>query len=537
MRTALIIIVLAAIASCVGFVGNTFDHRAIEWMRVFVASLGVALLLPGLALLLLSGRYRAGIAWVTAGGYMGGILLALPAALLGLFGLASSGSQAIDGRLLLAYELCLIALAVLGTVALVRLPSGTRPVGALAASVIALLGYGGLVLWLANTNKIRFAYDRQGSVREYNDEAARKTVARIADCARRHAQSHPAEGYPATLGALEACVGKRFLARGGARAGAIADDYLYFYFSDPPDEKGASRRFAVCARPVEPGVNGTLVVGVNPAGGTGERRTVYGEPPNCFDVWARDDDKSYLEALSACVMSVASLAPQRGYPQGFFLGGDVPDTGLACGMPMREGANGRIATPRGIFEYLPELPDANGRASRYVIHLFPRSAAGGALAIDQAGTIREGLFPGVAPTLEAIQAARPAEQVKAGLIAARRATLTRDCEAGNLDVCDALADFEWDHSEPRAAQRWWDHACERGRLMSCMFSSRYSPRVDTFAAQRDKERCKGGEPRYCERLQREFEAQRAEIEAMRKSGGRQISYGPSEMTQPAGRAQ
>ena len=205
-------------------------------------------------------------------------------------------------------------------------------------------------------------------------------------------------------------------------------------------------------------------------------------------------------------MSVASLAPQRGYPQGFVLGGDVPDTGLACGMPMREGAGGRIATARGIIEYLPELPDASGRASRYVIHLFPRSAAGGALAIDQAGTIREGLFPGVAPTLEAIQ-------------------------AGNLDVCDALADFECDHSEPRAAQRWWDHACERGRLMSCMFSSRYSPRVDTFEAQRDKERCKSGEPRYCERLQR------AEIEAMRKSGGRQVSYGPGEMTPPAGKTQ
>jgi hypothetical protein len=537
MRTALILIVLAAIACCVGFVGNTFDHRAIEWARVFAASLGIALLLPGLALLLLPGRHRAGIAWVTVAGYVAGTLLALPAALLGLFGLASSGSQAIDGRLLLAYELCLIALAVLGTVALARLPSGTRPVRALAASAIALAGYAGLVVWLTNTQKVNFAYDRQASVREYNDAAARKTVARIADCARRHARSHPTEGYPAALGALEACVGKRFSSRGGARAGAIADDYLFFYFSDLPDEKGASRRFAVCARPVEPGVHGTLVIGVNPAGATGERRTAHGEPPNCFDVWARDDDKSYLEALSACVMSVASLAPQRGYPQWLFQGGEVPDTGLACGMPMREGAGRRVVTPRGIVEYLPELPDANGRADRYVIHLYPRSGAGGALAIDQTGTIRDGLFPGVASTLEAIEASRPAEQVKAERVAGRRASLTRDCEAGNLDACDALADFEWDNGEPRAAQRWWDHACERGRLMSCMFSSRYSPRLDTHEAQRNKERCKAGEQRYCERLQRDLEAQRVEIEAMRRSGGRQVSHGPAEMTQPSGKTQ
>jgi hypothetical protein len=537
MRTALIVIVLAAIACCVGFVLNTFDHRAIEWSRVFAASLGVALLLPGLALLLLPARYRAGIAWVTAAGYVGGILLALPAAVLGLFGLAGSGAQAIDFRLLLGYELCLIALAVLGTVALIRLPSGTRPVGAVAASVVALLGCAGAVLWLANTKKVNFPYDRQASVREHNDAAARKTVARIADCARRHAQSHPAEGYPSALGALDACVGKRFDSRGGARAGALVDDYLFFYFSDPPGEKGTSRRFAVCARPVEPGVSGTLVIGVNPAGATGERGTRHGELPNCFDVWARDDDRSYLEALSACVMSVASLAPQRGYPQWFFQGGDVPDTGLACGLPTNEGAGGRIVTPRGIVEYLPELPDAGGRVNRYVIHLYPRSAAGGALAIDQTGTIRAGLFPGVVPTLEAIEASRPAGQVKADRVAVRRETLTRDCQAGNLDICDALADFEWDNSAPRAAQRWWDHACERGRLMSCMFSSRYSPQLDTYGAQRDKERCKGGEQRYCERLQREFEAQRAEIEAMRRSGGRQISYGAAEVTKPAETAQ
>jgi hypothetical protein len=537
MRTALILIVLAAIACCVGFVANTFDHRAIEWGRVVAASLGIALVLPGLVLLLLPVRHRAGIAWVTAAGYVGGILLALPAAVLGLFGVFASGAQAIDGRLLLAYELCLLALAVLGTVALVRLPSGTRPVSAVAASVVAILGSAGVVIWLANTKKVNFSYDRQASVIEYNDAAARQTVARIADCARQHAQSHPAEGHAAALGALEACVGKRFASRGGARAGAIADNYLFFYFSDPPDEKGTSRRFAVCARPVEPGVNGTLVLGVNPAGATGERLAMHREPPSCFDVWARDDDRSYLEALSACVMSVASLAPQRGYPQWFSHGGDVPDTGLACGMPMNEGAGRRIVTPRGIVEYLPELPDAGGRVNRYVIHFYPRAGAGGALAIDQTGTIRAGLFPGVAPTLEAIEASRPAEQVKADRVAARRETLMRDCQAGDLDICDALADFEWDISEPRAAQRWWDYACERGRLMSCMFSSRYSPQLDTHGAQRDKERCKGGEQRYCERLQREFEAQRAEIEALRKSGGRQVSYGPIEMTKPAGTAQ
>jgi hypothetical protein len=234
-------------------------------------------------------------------------------------------------------------------------------------------------------------------------------------------------------------------------------------------------------------------------------------------------------------MSLAS--PQRGYPQSFSAGGDVPDSGLACGVPVLGGSHMRIVTPRGIVEYLPDLPDAKGRVQRYVMYLYPSSGAGGALSIDQAGAIRRGLFPGVAPTLEAIEAARPAETVKGERIAARRESLTRECRAGALDVCDALGDFEWEHGEPIAAQAWWDHACERGRLMSCLFSSRYSPQLETHPAQSAKERCQGGEAHYCEQLETMLASQRAEIEAMRAKGGRPIARVRGNLVPPSGGAQ
>ncbi len=53
MRATLIVIVLAALACCVGFVANTFDHGALEWLRVHLAALGMVPLLPALALLAL----------------------------------------------------------------------------------------------------------------------------------------------------------------------------------------------------------------------------------------------------------------------------------------------------------------------------------------------------------------------------------------------------------------------------------------------------------------------------------------------------
>lgn len=533
MRVTGIALVLAALACCAGFVANTFDHRAIEWQRIHLAMLGIAPLLPALALLSLRRSYAAGVAYATGGALVGALLLALPAGLLLLLiGLSSGPEQRNDSLLLAGYELCLIALVVVGVVAIVRQPASERAWGVLFASVALVACHGGLVIWLTSGNRLVVPYDRQASIRQHNDAAARKTVATIADCAQRRARARPKQGYPPALADIASCAGKRFESSGGARAGARADGYLFFYFSDPPDDEGVSRHFAVCARPIEPQIGGSLVLGVNPAGLSAERPIVSGEPASCFDVWAGEDDESYLAALSACLMSLAS--PRRGYPQWFSSDGDTPDTGLACGMPFLDGKDMRVVTPRGIVEYLPELPDSKGRVRRYEMYLYPKSPAEGALSIDQSGVIRRGLFPGVAPTLEAIEASRPAETVRAERIAVRRDALTRECRAGDLDVCDALGDFDWEHGEPTAAQAWWDHACERGRLTSCLFSSRYSPQLDTYPAQAAKERCQDGEARHCEQLERMLASQRTEIEAMRAKGGRPIARLHGDLAPPSG---
>lgn len=478
------------------------------------------------------------MAYVTGGSLVGASILALPAGLmLLLIGFSSGRSQLLDTLLFAGYELCLLALLASSIVALVRLPSGERRWGALVASVVVMVGYSGLVLWLVEGRRLVVPYDRQASIRQHNDDAARKTVTGIAECARRYAQSHPGKGYPASLAEIERCTGNHVASRDTPRAVAPADGYVFFYVSDPPSDRGISRRFALCARPVDPDVSGTLVLGVNPGGAASERRTVPRTEPNCFETWAGGSDRDYLQALSACVMSIASLSPQRGYPQWLAWRGEEADRALTCGFAVLGGANGRIVTARGVFEYRPELPDAQGRTSRYVIYFFPSSAAGGALSIDETGTIREGLFPGVAPTLESIEAALPYERIKAERIAARRATLTRECQGGDLDVCDALGDFELEHHEPLAAQDWWERACERGRLLSCLFTGRYSPQLDTFAAHNAKERCVRGEPRYCEQLREMVDSQRAEIEKLRASGGRPSARVRGSLAPPTGRPQ
>jgi hypothetical protein len=252
-----------------------------------------------------------------------------------------------------------------------------------------------------------------------------------------------------------------------------------------------------------------------------EFRIATREPASCFDVWAGVDDENYLAAITACLMSLASTAPERGYPQGFGAGGDTPDQGLACAVPIIDGKDMRILTARGVIEYSPELPDATRRVRHFALHLFPSSGAG-PVSTDETGAMRRGVLADVSPTLEAVEAARPAEGVRAERIAVRRTSLTRACHAGDLDQCDALGDFEWEHGDPIAGQESWDKACERGRLMSCLYSARFSPLPDTYPAQRAKERCRDGEARSCQQLDAMLASWRVEVEQMRASGGRQI---------------
>jgi len=106
MRATLIVIVLAALACCVGFVANSFDHRAIEWQRIYLAMLGIAPLLPALALFALRRGYAAGVAYTSGGALVGALLLALPAGLLLLLiGLSSGPAQRNDSLLFAGYEL------------------------------------------------------------------------------------------------------------------------------------------------------------------------------------------------------------------------------------------------------------------------------------------------------------------------------------------------------------------------------------------------------------------------------------------------
>jgi TPR repeat protein len=99
------------------------------------------------------------------------------------------------------------------------------------------------------------------------------------------------------------------------------------------------------------------------------------------------------------------------------------------------------------------------------------------------------------------------------------------CESGALSVCEDLGDLEWNNSQPDSARRWWDRACERGRLQSCLFGRRFSPTTSATEAQTYKERCVQGEARACTQLADLVSRLTPAIEELRRQGGRQTSAG------------
>jgi hypothetical protein len=218
-------------------------------------------------------------------------------------------------------------------------------------------------------------------------------------------------------------------------------------------------------------------------------------------------------------MSGAALRPGRGYPPSLF--NEVGSHAGACDFRMLEAAGNRVRTDRGVLEYRPD-PEVAGVIPGYRLALFPQGGGAG-LETDHHGQVRALAAVGAAPTLESVEAARPAEALKGADLFDRRGKLAASCEGGDLAVCEDLGQFEYDNDRPWEAGRWWDHACEKGRLQSCLLSGRYNPTADPRNARSDKERCIRGEARYCKRLEDEALAMKARIEELRKQGGFQRS--------------
>jgi hypothetical protein len=522
MHRTLTALLVLAIGFAVAFALVDFDRRAINWER-FVG-VGLVVLPVLVAVIALEARRwrSAGIAYTAAASLVEALALALPAALLLLFiGLSQSRTQVQEALLLAGYTLVLVALAITALTAFFRLPTAERQYGVLVVSGLGVAVYLASSWGAMRTFKLDNSQTRTVSIREYNDRQARKTVAAIADCATRFARAHPARGLPASLPALASlgCLPSSLVATDErARNGAGSNGYRFYYFPDPPYAEGTPQRFAICARPSSPGDSGSLVIGLNPVGLTRELpATINQTQSSCFLAWAGDDDASYLQAFSACLMSGAALDSGRGYPPYPFVGDDLAgacDVGEARGAP-----GGRLVTRRGVLEYLPAFRDGRGRVTAYTTLLFSARSGSGAIGIDQRGNLQEGLHPNVAATLEAVEAARPAEAIKAERLALRRAQWSQACESGDLEICESLGDFEWEVSEPEQARRWWDYACERGRLQSCLLGSRYNPLMDPQQGRADKERCLNGEEHYCQRLAELVVLLRPRIEELRARGG------------------
>lgn len=513
---------IAAIAAMGFFVANDFDRRAIHWGRMQVVLMFVLPPLLGLALLPIKRLRALGIAYAAGTGSVGALALTLPVGLLIIFLGVQTREQSTDTFALAGYTLAMLVAAISAWMAHFRLPREQRRGGiaglcAVAAGLYTFFGWG---FFQTATHA---PYDRAVLIRAYNDRQAKITITAIAECARKQAAGNAERGYPASFADLFAagCLPKK-LQRGQSNFAAGADGYAFYYFAGPPEAGGKAARFAACARAENEG-SGARVIGIGIDGELSELESPAWKPTaSCFAAWAGSDDKRYLNALAACALSAAALRPGHGYsPTVFEIRGY--HSGACEFKPLEIAPGGRARTERGVIEYRPE-PEIGGVIRGYKLVLFPLGG-GAPLETDHLGRVQALAIPSVAPTLDAIESARPAQALKEAGLDARRRELKIACESGQLSVCEDLGDFEWNYSQPEEARRWWEHACERGRLQSCLLSSRYNPNPSSSEARSSKDRCLEGEARYCEKLAELARQLTPEIEALRRQGGRQSSAG------------
>lgn len=513
---------VAAIAAMGLFAANDFDRRAIHWGRMQVVLMFALPPLLGLALLSVRRLHAVGIAYAAGIGGVGALALVLPVGLLIVVLGVQTREQLTDTFALAGYTLAMLLVAISAWVAQFRMPRAERrssiaALCAVAAGLYVLFGWGFF------QTATRAAYDRAALIRAYNDRQAKVTITAITECARTKAAGNAQHGFPANMNDLFAagCLPKK-LQRGQSNSVAGADGYAFYYYSDPPEAGGKSARFAACARAENDG-SGTRVIGVDTGGNLTELESPAWKPvASCFAAWAGNDDKRYLNALAGCAMSAAALRPGRGYAPNIF-GIHGYHSGACDFKPLEIVPTGRARTERGVIEYQPE-PEVGGVIRGYKLVLFPQ-AGGAPLEIDHLGRVQTLAIPSVAPTVDAIESARPARGLKEAGLDAKRRDLKITCESGQLSVCEDLGDFEWNNSRPDEARRWWEHACERGRLQSCLLSSRYSPNPSSSEARSNKDRCLDGDARYCEKLAELARQLTPEIEVLRRQGGRQSSSG------------
>lgn len=513
---------IAAIVAIGFFAANDFDRRAIHWGRMQVAISFVVPLLPAILLLAVRRLRDVGVAYAAGVGTAAVLALVLPVGLLILFLGVATPAQRVDALALAAYALAMMTVAASAWHAFVRSPGDQRRRAVavwslIGAAVYALLG------WRFFESAMHRPYERAALIRQYNDRQARQTIVVIADCARRLARSSGPRGYPANMTELLAggCP-PGSLQRGQFDFEAGADGYGFYYFADPPDASGKVGRFSACARATSP-EGGNRTIGIDFDGNVVELESPAWKPaPSCFAGWAGNDDRRYLNAISACLMSAAALRPGHGYPQTLF---DAQgDRYGACDFePLEIVPTGRTRTERGVIEYRPE-PAVGGAIRGYRLVLFPQDGSA-PLEMNHLGQVKALPPSVVAPAIEAIESVHPAHALKEEGLDGKRQELRVACESGALSVCEDLGDLEWNNSQPDSARRWWDHACERGRLQSCLFGRRFSPTTSATEAQTYKERCVGGEPRACTQLTELVSRLTPEIEALRKQGGLPISAG------------
>lgn len=487
---------IGAIVAMGFFAASDFDRRAIHWGRMQVVLMFVLPPLLGLVLLAVRRLRGAAIAYVAGIGSVAALTLALPVGVLIIFLGFHTPQQLVDTFALAGYALAMLVVAISAWIAHLRLPRDERrgrvvALCAVGAGLYVLFGWGFI------QTAMREPYDRAALIRHYNDRQAEHTILAIAACARTQAAGNVQRGYAANMVDLftGGCLPKN-LQRGQSNSAAGADGYAFYYYADPPVAGGKVGRFVACAR-AESEASGSRVIGIDPEGNLTVLESPAWKPvASCFAAWAGNDDKRYLNALAACAMSAAALRPGHGHPQALYIQGT--HSGSCNFTPLDVRPNGRARTDRGVIEYRPE-PEVGGVIRGYTLALFPQGG-GAPMEMDHLGQVHALPIPTVAPTLDAVESVRPAQALKEQGLDARRSELTAACQSGDLAVCEDLGDFEWNYDQPRQAARWWEHACERGRLQSCLLTSTYNPNPNSNEASVDKKRCAEGDKRYCDKL-------------------------------------
>jgi hypothetical protein len=335
--------------------------------------------------------------------------------------------------------------------------------GAWAAGIAAPMMYAFLWFGVARGTTLMTEQRRRGA--QESERAEREAMRTLRDCLLRHADTHPEQGFPATLDALgpagAAC-------RAADRAGGD-ERYRVTYLPGIADAQGVVRLFSLCAEPRRYGSTGYTTFVVDESGTSAESYPTDARDEaalGCAAAWHAQG--GMLRAVKHCLVRHAARDPAHGYPATL---APLATDGCLALESLRVADDGASSfwSWDEAYLYVPGPADGDGRIRTFELRQRSRSGARSTL-IDETGAVH------VAEEREATRADPPPEVGE-----------ERRCRAaGDGHACLTLA---WKletgqgvRADPARALELYELACGRDDVQACLGGGSLFERVPALAA-------------------------------------------------------